>query len=90
MECILACSAGEEALRLLPKVKPDVVLMDIVLPGMSGIECTSRLVAALPAVEIIMITVYHDSDLIFGALRAGRVRLSAQTIVARGGDDGDP
>ncbi|MDQ8204149.1 response regulator transcription factor [Pelagicoccus sp. SDUM812003] len=71
MECILTCSSGEEALRKLPKVKPDVVLMDIMMPHMTGIECATRLKEVEPEIEIVMITVYQDPDLIFGALRAG-------------------
>jgi DNA-binding NarL/FixJ family response regulator len=71
MKCVKACGSGEEALKLLPEAKPDVVLMDIVLPTMSGIECASRLKEQLPTTEIVMITVYEDPDMIFGALRAG-------------------
>jgi DNA-binding NarL/FixJ family response regulator len=71
MKCVVACSSGEEALRMIPEAKPDVVLMDIVLPTMSGIECASRLKELMPTVEIVMITVYQDPDMIFGALRAG-------------------
>jgi DNA-binding NarL/FixJ family response regulator len=64
------CSA-EEALEGIPKVKPDVILMDIKLPGMSGIECVARLRKHLPAAHVIMLTVYEDSDRIFQALQAG-------------------
>ena len=71
MECVLTCSTGEEALRKLPKARPDVALMDIMMPSMTGIECAGRLKELLPEVEIVMITVYQDPDLIFGALRAG-------------------
>lgn len=71
MDCILTCSRGEEALRKLPKAKPDVVLMDIMMPSMTGIECAGKLKELMPEVEIVMITVYQDPDLIFGALRAG-------------------
>lgn len=71
MECILTCSSGEEGLKKLPKAKPDVVLMDIMMPNMTGIECAGKLKEKMPEVEIVMITVYQDSDMIFGALRAG-------------------
>lgn len=71
MECVVKCASGEDALRDIPASQPNVVLMDIVLPTMSGIECASRLKEVMPAVEIVMITVYQDPDLIFGALRAG-------------------
>ncbi|EDY84287.1 Sigma-70, region 4 family [Verrucomicrobiia bacterium DG1235] len=71
MECILTCSSGEEALSKLPKARPDVVLMDIMMPYMTGIECASKLKDLMPEIEIVMITVYQDPDLIYSALRAG-------------------
>ncbi len=69
--CACACSSGEEALRLIPRAKPEVVLMDIHLPNLSGIECTARLKQLLPALQVIMITMYADTDKVFSALRAG-------------------
>jgi DNA-binding NarL/FixJ family response regulator len=69
--CVCACSSGEDALQIIPKHRPDVVLMDIQLPNMSGVECAARLKDLLPDVLIIMVTVYEDSDLIYRALRAG-------------------
>lgn len=71
MTCVVTCASGEEALRTIPEIKPEVVLMDIQMGSMSGIECASRLKEVLPTVEIVMITVYQDPDRIFGALRAG-------------------
>lgn len=71
LECVVTCSTGEEALKLLPKLSPAIVLMDIQLPGMSGIECVRRLREALPEVLIVMVTVYEDPVRIFSALRAG-------------------
>ena len=62
---------AENALAQIPAAAPDVVLMDINLPGMNGIECVRRLKAALPKVQIIMLTVYEDGDQIFQSLRAG-------------------
>ncbi|MCW1913756.1 response regulator transcription factor [Luteolibacter sp. GHJ8] len=70
-ECVGTCATGEEALKLLPKVSPEIVLMDIQLPGMSGIDCVRRLREALPDVLIVMVTVYEDPVRIFSALRAG-------------------
>jgi DNA-binding NarL/FixJ family response regulator len=70
-KCVCVCATGEDALKLIPKHHPDIVLMDIQLPGMSGIECTAQLKQVLPAVQIIMVTVYEDTDRIFKALRAG-------------------
>lgn len=69
--CVCACATGEEALKLVPKHQPDIVLMDVQLPNMSGIECTAQLKQLLPALHIIMVTVYEDTDRIFKALRAG-------------------
>ncbi len=70
-QCLCTCSTGEEALSLLPSHKPEVVLMDIQLPKMSGIECTAQLRELLPATQVIMVTIYEDPDRIFRALRAG-------------------
>lgn len=62
---------GESALEQLPALKPSVVLMDINLPGMSGVECVARLTQLLPATLVIMVTVYDDSDTIFESLASG-------------------
>lgn len=69
--CICACPTGEEALRIIPQEKPDVILMDIFLPRMSGIECTVRLKALLPEVQIVILTAMDDQELVFLALEAG-------------------
>lgn len=69
--CVCSCSTAEEALSLLPQHKPEVVLMDIQLPRMSGVECVAQLKELLPATQVIMVTVYEDPDRIFRALRAG-------------------
>jgi DNA-binding NarL/FixJ family response regulator len=69
--CVAACASGEEALLNLPRFKPDVVLMDLNLPHMTGIECIRRLKEILPATPVIVLTVYEDSEHIFRALKAG-------------------
>src|SRR5208282_6005257 len=69
--CVSAYSSAEAALKGLPSDKPDVVLMDINLGGMNGIECVERLKAKVPAMQILMLTVYEDTDQIFKALAAG-------------------
>jgi DNA-binding NarL/FixJ family response regulator len=69
--CVGAFASAEEALRLLPALQPDIVIMDIHLPNLSGIECTARLKALLPKVRILMVTVYEDEEKIFSALKAG-------------------
>jgi DNA-binding NarL/FixJ family response regulator len=71
MQCLAACATGEEALQKLPPLKPQVVLMDLNLPQMSGTECIRRLKALLPATQVIVLTVYEDSEHIFLALKAG-------------------
>ena len=62
---------AETALREIPKVPPDVVLMDINLPGMNGVECVRQLKATVPKVQVLMLTVYEDSDSLFNSLKAG-------------------
>jgi len=69
--CAGTFADGESALAEIPALKPDVVLMDIGLPGMSGIECVARLKAILPATPIIMLTVYDEGDYLFDSLKAG-------------------
>ena len=62
---------AEAALKEIPRRPPDVVLMDINLPGMNGVECVRHLKANLPAVQFLMLTVYEDSDSLFNSLKAG-------------------
>lgn len=69
--CTCICKNGEEALRVVPQVQPDVVLMDIFLPRLSGIECTARLKELMPQIRIIILTAMNDEELVFMALEAG-------------------
>lgn len=69
--CVCTCATAEEALKVLPKHEPELVLMDIQLPNMSGVDCVARLKELLPSIKAIMVTVYEDPDRIFRALRAG-------------------
>jgi DNA-binding NarL/FixJ family response regulator len=71
LTCLEAFADGEMAVRGIPGNVPDVVLMDIRLPGMSGIECVARLKEKLPKLSVLMLTTYEESDLIFESLRAG-------------------
>ena len=69
--CAGVFTSGEAALEGIPKLRPDVVLMDINLPKMSGVECTRQLKMIRPESLIVMLTVYDDSDRIFHALQMG-------------------
>jgi DNA-binding NarL/FixJ family response regulator len=69
--CVCACASAEEAMVEIPAHCPDVVLMDIHLPGESGIACTAQLREKMPDLQVIMLTVYKDIKMIFQALKAG-------------------
>lgn len=62
---------AETALKEIPRRPPDVVLMDINLPGVNGVECVRHLKATLPSLQVLMLTVYEDSDSLFNSLKAG-------------------
>lgn len=68
---VTAYESAEEALDKIPKLKPQLVLMDINLPGMNGVECVRQLTQKLPALQIVMLTVYDDDNDIFDSLAAG-------------------
>jgi len=70
-ECVDVCPDGETALQKLPLSKPDVVLMDINMPGISGVECVRQLKAILPSAQFLMCTVYEEDEHIFNSLKAG-------------------
>jgi RNA polymerase sigma factor (sigma-70 family) len=69
--CVSQYGSAEDALKDLPNVKPEVVLMDINLPGMNGVECVRQLKPLLPQTQVMMLTVYEDTENIFKALAAG-------------------
>ncbi len=71
LRCVGAHANAEEALRDIPAENPDVVMMDINLTGMNGIQCVARLKERLPGTQVLMLTTYDDGDLIFDSLRAG-------------------
>ena len=94
--CVSQYANAEDAVKDLPQVKPNVVLMDINLPGINGVECVRKLKAILPQIQVMMLTVYEDTDNIFNALSAGangymlkrtpsKELLEAITEVHRGG-----
>ena len=69
--CLGCFASGEAGLQAIPNIKPDVVMMDLNLPGMNGVECVRKLKTLLPSLQIVMLTVYEDPDQIYNALSAG-------------------
>src|SRR5690242_15781174 len=69
--CVSRHGSAENALEEIPRIKPEVTLMDINLPGINGVECVRRLKPQLPGTQIIMLTVYQNTEHIFNALAAG-------------------
>lgn len=63
--------SGEEAIKQLKVEQPDFILMDIELPGKNGVECTAIIKQMFPAIHVVMVTVYEDSELVFNSLKAG-------------------
>jgi DNA-binding NarL/FixJ family response regulator len=64
---------GQEAIRLADRLRPEVILMDLRMPRLDGIEATRRIVGAMPAIRIVMLTTFDDDAEIYGALRAGAI-----------------
>ena len=71
LKCVGVCATAEEALEKIPRLVPDVILMDIQLPKLSGIECAAQIKPQLPGAQIVMVTVYEDMDRILRAFKAG-------------------
>ena len=71
VKCVAACESGEAALKRIPDCRPQVVLMDVTMPAMSGIRCTALLKRLLPRTQILMLTAYSHNNYIFEALKAG-------------------
>src|SRR5690348_15945366 len=69
--CLSAYSNAEDALKNLPVVNPDIVLMDINLPGMHGINCIKKIKGVCPKIQFMMFTIYEDSEQVFDSLAAG-------------------
>lgn len=70
-QCISIHRTAEDAIKQIPALQPNVVLMDINLPQMSGIDCTRKLKALVPQVQILMLTMYEDSEQVFNSIMAG-------------------
>lgn len=71
MECLHAYPTAERAMREVPQHPPDVLIMDLHLPGASGVTCIRNLKTLLPALQILVLTTYEDTESIFDSLRAG-------------------
>ena len=80
-EVVGEAADGEEAVRMAAELSPDVVLMDLQMPGMNGIEATRRIAASSPAVAVVVVTMLGDDDSVFAAMRAG-----ARGYVLKGAD----
>lgn len=73
MELVGDASSGEEAIRLCPRAKPDVILMDLVMPGMDGATTTRLIREKCPDIQVIVLTSFKEPDLVQGALQAGAI-----------------
>ncbi|HMR63139.1 MAG TPA: response regulator transcription factor [Anaerolineae bacterium] len=83
IEVIMEVADGEEALRLAKQLSPDVVLMDINLPHMNGLQVTRELKQVAPNVAVIMLTAYHDDEQIFHSIRAGAAAYFPKDVTPR-------
>ena len=80
-EVVDEASTGEEAVEKAAEARPDIVLMDVQMPGMNGIEATRRILRANPGVAVVVVTMFGDDDSVFSAMRAG-----ARGYVLKGAD----
>ncbi len=69
--CVAACETAEEALRQIPPLEPDIALVDLRLPGKSGVECLRALKQAKPGIALLVLTNFDDPETLFGAIQAG-------------------
>jgi DNA-binding NarL/FixJ family response regulator len=83
IEVIMEVADGEEALRLAKQLTPDVVIMDINLPRMNGLQVTRELKHVAPEIAIIMLTAYHDDEQIFHSVRAGAAAYFPKDVTPR-------
>jgi two-component system, NarL family, response regulator LiaR len=79
---VAQAGSGEEAIKLAQEVIPDVVLMDLVMPGMDGVEATRRVKYVSPRTQIIILTSFHQDEYIFPALQAGAISFLLKDVKA--------
>jgi NarL family two-component system response regulator LiaR len=82
MELVGEVSSGEQAIRLCPQANPDVVLMDLVMPGMDGATATRLIREACPDIQVIVLTSFKDQELVQGALQAGAIGYLLKDVTA--------
>jgi DNA-binding NarL/FixJ family response regulator len=80
-EVVGEAATGEEVVTLAGELKPDIVLMDIQMPGLNGIEATRRIARSAPGIGVVVVTMFEEDDSVFAAMRAG-----ARGYVLKGGD----
>jgi DNA-binding NarL/FixJ family response regulator len=83
IKVVAEAETGEEAVRLVREFVPDVVLMDLVMPGMGGVEATRKVKDVSPRTQIIVLTSYHEDDHIFPALQAGAISYLLKDVKAK-------
>ena len=71
MEVVGEASSGEQAIELARELQPDVILMDIKMPGINGIEATREILHTIPRIGVLVVTMFEDDDSVFAAMRAG-------------------
>ena len=84
VEVVAEGADGEEAVRLVEERRPEVVVMDLNMPGMSGVEATRRIAAVAPATGVLVLTMFEDDESVFAAMRAG-----ARGYLVKGADSPD-
>ena len=82
IELVGQAADGEEAVRLCARLRPDVVLMDLVMPGMTGVEATRRILESCPGVRVVALTSFAEEDLIGDTLRAGAIGYLMKNVSA--------
>jgi DNA-binding NarL/FixJ family response regulator len=83
-EVVAEAADGEAAVREAHLARPDVIIMDVQMPGLDGIEATRRISAALPDIAVLMLTMFEDDDTVFAAMRAG-----ARGFLLKGAQQGE-